>query len=369
MRRYLGAAALALGLAGPAAAVTIDINRNPADAVVPNRVAHPYGGVGLVTSPAGSCTGTPLSRRTILTAAHCIGTDPGPLRFVLPREGKSAIRRAGRPIVHPSYDGRAEPFDQLGAHDAALVRLKRKLPPRVPTYALLGGERPPLGQAFEFVGYGLTGTGATGYQPGSTDFATKRMARNELEAMEPGGLHFMADFDGGRRLGPGAEGGPDSTGLRANNRFGSRGTGVLEGLPAPGDSGGPAFYNPSVAAEVLAARNPGLVFADLPDAPLVMGVASFLTTYDRSQSFSGFGTTASWTWTGPLAEFITAVDPRVRVVQDALLCPDPGGCGGDGRAPALAASAPASIPLPGSLGLLAAGLGGILLARRRRPSA
>ncbi|CAN5756504.1 hypothetical protein BH23PSE1_BH23PSE1_00230 [soil metagenome] len=268
--KRLAAALVICGLAVPAGAVTIDLNRDPLAAIVPNGAGHVYGGVGTVNA---TCTGTPLTRRLVLTAAHCVAGSRS-ATFSLPL-ARRTISRRGTAASFPGYDFSLEPFEQIAAPDLAVLRLARGLPRRVPTYALLQSAAMPLGHAFEVVGYGGTGIGTIGGLWGSESVSVKRFARNELDRADPSGLFFSADFDGGRLLAPGAPTGPGSTGLERWNRVGSLGTGILEGGIFVGDSGGPAFYSAAIAAEVLgeSPRQP----AAHADRPLVIGVASFIT--------------------------------------------------------------------------------------------
>jgi hypothetical protein len=315
------AALLAIGMVLPVGAVVIDINRSPSSAVVPNLSSHPYGGVGFVYSKESACTGTVIAPKLVLTAAHCLGKKPKKMSFYIPFEDAPAISARGKGVRYPGINKKLPPFEQLSVPDVAVIKLKKALPTWVPSYALLQAVQVPLGQAFEFVGYGMTGTGLTGGESGTATPYVKRFARNEAEQIVPGGRFFSADFDGGANLGPDpVNTGPDSTGLPANNVFGTLGTGVLEGMISFGDSGAPAFYNPAVAAAVLIARDSTLDFGPVSDVPLLMGVASYGTIFDLTQLFSSYGTSGSWAATVSVVDWIAKQGKGVTIVSGAILC-------------------------------------------------
>lgn len=353
----------------PGSAVTIHDSRAFRHAVAENALTHVFGGVGEVSDRNGTCTGTPLTRRVVLTAAHCITTRRGRAEFSIPLEDGRAIHRTGQGRRFPGYDHRLDPFQQLRIPDAAILRLDRRLPRRVTTYAVVDAPQPPVGHPVEFVGFGMTGRGLSGALPsffGNPD--VKWFARNELERVSRSGVFFSADFDDGR------------TGLLARNRFGSTGLGAMEGMIAPGDSGGPAFYRQRLAKWVLKNNDPSLRFGRLSNQPLIMGVASY--TADAFGGWeSNYGTVGSWTWSGAFADWIREIVPDASVIGDAVICPRGSTCGnqlttatvaalgasGPGRA-ALARTSPAPVPLDGSLAFLAGAVGALALLGRRRRS-
>jgi hypothetical protein len=345
MRDVLAVLAL-LGGALPAGAVTLDPFRDPASAVVPNSAAHPWGGIGVVESEAGTCTGTPVSRRLVLTAAHCVAARSA-MRFAVPFDDAPAVAIAGRAERHPGYDPDRGPWEQA-VPDVAVIRLDTALPDHVPTYGLLDAPAPPRGQPFDIVGYGLTGTGLTGGVPAPDGPWVKRFARNEADLLDPAGVSFTADFDGGDA-----------------DRMGSPGLGPTEGMIGFGDSGSPALYNPASVAEQLSTRDPSLVFGPVVDRPLVMGVASYLTIYDPDQAFSSFGSTGTWTSASAFSEWLFDQDDGIDRVAAALDCPR---CGLPGEGAELPDPPPA-VPLPASLPLLAAALALLATAAVRSPDA
>ena len=70
---------------------------------------------------------------------------------------------------------------------------KRGAPFDAEEYGLYAGTD-EVGQTFTIIGYGLSGTGATGPTIAS---GTKRMAMNEVAQTVGGGLQLRADFDDG----------------------------------------------------------------------------------------------------------------------------------------------------------------------------
>lgn len=165
------AALTLLALAPPALAV---------DEGVPDRDRHPY--VGLLgfdldgagpTPPALLCSGSVLSDRHFLTAAHCIPAVPPDVEWVVTLEpGRPAApvavpgifpddfpfplavpaRRGGVAIVHPKFDG------DRRAHDLAVIEFAQGTfagvtPIELPKAGLLDRLRPAR-RSFRLVGYG-----------------------------------------------------------------------------------------------------------------------------------------------------------------------------------------------------------------------
>ncbi|MCX6614391.1 MAG: hypothetical protein NTW74_26570, partial [Acidobacteria bacterium] len=96
--------------------------------------------------------------------------------------------------------------------------------------SLYSGPGNELGKVTTIVGYGRTGTGATGGQSGT--FGTRRQGENEIDVVS-GNLLFM-DFD---------------SGLTGNNAIAgsSLGRGLAEAFISFGDSGGPTLINGQIA--------------------------------------------------------------------------------------------------------------------------
>jgi hypothetical protein len=165
------------------------------------------------TSTGGGyyASGTLISPNWVLTAAHVVDS-ASTLTFKV----GGASYTADRWLAHPSWTG------NLGAgYDIGLVHLPTAVTGVTPARRYTGtSER---GAVAAIVGYGTTGTGLTG---GTTFDGQKRGAQNVLDVLDNPRLLLM-DFDNPRN--------------RNDSSMGSNRPQNLEGLIAPGDSGGGAF--------------------------------------------------------------------------------------------------------------------------------
>lgn len=143
------------GLAVAAAALLT----SPAGAVVGGREGGPEAGATLMVLNArgGVCTGIVLSRRAILTAAHCADgrTD---LRIHWREAGEPVLVEPAAVTLHPEFNAQAVTARKRSI-DLALVHLATPLPARFSAASLVDGPLPRAGAAITLAGYGVSREG------------------------------------------------------------------------------------------------------------------------------------------------------------------------------------------------------------------
>jgi secreted trypsin-like serine protease len=176
---------------------------------------------------AGAGSGTVIANGWwVLTAAHVVAG--APLSSISFQIGASTYT-AQRVFIHPSYPGSSA----FPTADIALIELNAPVAGVTPAQIYTGTNE--IGKQGHSVGYGLTGTGTTGFI--NNTYGTKRAMRNIIDliifpngTISPNGTILLSDFDS-----------PAGTN-NSLGRWGSSATPLdLEGMGAPGDSGGPVF--------------------------------------------------------------------------------------------------------------------------------
>jgi len=186
-----------------------------------------FAAVGKVFAGSSAGSGTVIANGWwVLTAAHVVyGAPPGSISFQI----GAATYYAQNVYIHPSYPGPGP----LPRADIALIELNAPVSGVTPALIYTGTLE--VGKQGHSVGFGLTGTGTTGFI--SNTYGTKRAMRNIIDlivrhdgVIDPNGTILLSDFDS-----------PGGT----NNSLGPWGSSAtpldLEGMGAPGDSGGPVF--------------------------------------------------------------------------------------------------------------------------------
>lgn len=256
--RYAALSAIALTVAAaPAIAVTIRDDRPDSSYL---NLGAQYTSVGqfIGSTSTGSYSGSGvlLSPEWVLTAGHVADTSTGSLTFRI----NGGSYTASQWYAHPNWSG-----DLNTGYDISLVRLSQNVV--APTSALYSGGS-ELSKVGTCVGFGNTGKGSTGY---NLFDGQKRGAQNVVDAyLNSTGRILISDFD---NISKGQQ--------KKDNVTGSASPLDLEGIIAPGDSGGGMFINEGGRTYLagiiswLGARD-GYTNADYGDYSGVIRVSSHL---------------------------------------------------------------------------------------------
>ena len=268
--------------------------------------ANDYLSVGRFQGSTGSsgfsASGTLIASDWVLTAGHVVDSAKS-LTFTI--GGKPYT--ASNWIANPQWNG-----NLMAGYDIALVHLSTPVSGVTPAVRYTGTSE--VGRVGTAVGYGMTGTGKTG----STVFdGQKRAEQNMVDKLQNSRL-FLSDFDSPTN--------PKESRLGANKAL------DLEGMIAPGDSGGG-------------------VFISVNGSSYLAGVNSFAGAYDGKVD-SDYGDLSGHTRVSAFNSWI-----------DSVL-----GLGGSRAVVTTQSSDAASVPEPAALVLLLVG-SLILLLVRIRPRA
>lgn len=307
---------LALAGARGVDAIVLDTGRN--GAAVARLTGDSLSSVGQL----GGCTATPVSRTLLVSAAHCFVDSTG--RFQDPAGSYFFIEYVDAPDVwaqvqtarvHPAYPRCAAYACGTGgrnrcmasscfANDIAVVALVAPLPAHVRIYRLAHFANPPIGATVTHVGFGRTGTGVTGDVTSSSG-AQWGLNRITGRSSQNGAMQTRFDASGLSYLGCPPKG-CLWTPLQWLN--------VFEVTTAPGDSGGPMFFNPVVDLDAALTRcesQPScFIFPKLvPDEEMLLGVTS------HGVPGAKYGTTSGYIFAPAYAPWIQSWDSTVEVAS------------------------------------------------------
>jgi hypothetical protein len=305
-------AALAMAWAQAAQAVVIRADRTDSQ-YVSLGANSAYASVGQIygtTSPTSGfyASGTLIAPDWVLTAAHVVD-DATSLKFSI----GGASYTGTNWTAYAGWTG-----DLLAGYDIGLVHLSSLVPGITPATRYTGSSE--LGQVGTAVGYGMTGTGNSGAK---TFDGKKRGAQNVIDNIVNPRL-FRSDFDNPRK-------GNDSS-------FGSSSPLNLEGLIAPGDSGGGVFITTGTGT-------------------FLMGINSFCQAWDGKAN-SDYGDISGYTRVSAFNSWINSIiGGATSLALDGSLT-----TAGSLRA----MDTPTIVPEPSTVCLLVSGILALLLWRRFR---
>lgn len=247
------------------------------------------GVVELITSSGIGCSGSLLTDGfSILTAAHCITNKfGGPLpttdtAYFLGPSGTVSISVASY-FVDPGYSG-----DSTEGGDLAVLRLSQQAPAFATRYSLYTGSftTDPILMA----GYGLTGTGTGGASGG---FGTLRAGTNEYVT---NGSNSIFGWSSSLLIGQFYDSDLPTTnalevGLPHSPFAGLPYSAFDEVDIAPGDSGGPSFYN----GQIIGVHDLAVCFGSTTACDTPPSVNPALNSY-FGEMFADTSVSANFLW-------------------------------------------------------------------------
>jgi hypothetical protein len=209
----------------------------------PNIASSPWSGAVSVLVNGSPYSGVVIGPQHVLTASHVAGgQQPSAVQVVVNR---SATPQTLAVAAVTTYPGAAFPYDDL-----TVLRLAQAVPAGTMIYPVVDTAC-PVGTGLTLVGYGASGSGATGTSVGAAS-TVKRVGRNVIDQLtdrfDTSGRtspFFVYDFDG-----------PTGNGVLGGSTLGN----ATETCVASGDSGSGAFIETASGPALYGLSTVSLMF-------------------------------------------------------------------------------------------------------------